>query len=91
MPPDLNVPMFISSNEAISGGARTLRFSRSIQDRPSQDPAKAGKMQREKVEIEVSWPPRCCEGHRILLENAGDRHVNRCGDVVVIIHISNKP
>lgn len=79
---DLQLPVFVSSDEAHAGCDKEVRVSRSIRTGRSAP-------QREKTVIVVTVPPGTRDGQEILCKGEGDRRDEHCGDVRIKVRIKH--
>ena len=79
---DLRVFLFVSQEERVRGGEKTLRFSRSVR----QISGKVTEVRKIAVSFSVRWPENSAVGDCIRFPGLGDENpCGETGDVIVVL------
>ncbi len=78
---DLNVPIWLSADDARRGGERVVNFCRHVRETSASRPVKTP------ASVVVSLPPGAADGTRIRLKGQGDGLCDQTGDLTLTVRI----
>ena len=76
---NLTVPVFLSSEEALAGADKTIKFTRTHHDPPRKEPA----------QVVITIPPKAADGLQLKCSGLGDARCDSRGDLLVIVRIKS--